>query len=143
MNRAGMGFDHDEVAVDLQREPFGVGDCFAIAIVCVLRKQQLRGVVDGLQTRGQSANLGVEGGQASGFLRFILDLGPQSLGNRTQRIQKTIGMVCNLAQRLQKRLWQPAAGCPHPGRPIAVFLRFKSLSVVLHDQSGQLLHLLA
>ena len=141
---AGVGLDHDVVAIHLQREPLGIRDAFrAVFADLGLLAQQLGRIVHGFQPWCQGTHLGVQLGQALGFVRAVFDLRLECLGNRAQHVQKATGMVHDLCQRLQQAVRQSAARHTHACRAKPLVLPFELLAVMLHDQACQLRQVLA
>ncbi len=136
-----MGLDDDEVAIDLQREPFGRRHR---ALGRVLQEQLCRGV-HALQPRREGADLRVELRQASRLVGLVAHLAAQRLGDGAQGLQETAGVVGGLAKGLHQRLGQCTAR--HAGTrghglgklPPARHGCAQLLAIEVHDQARQVL----
>jgi hypothetical protein len=113
--------DDDEVAVGLQREPFGVGHEGLRFTLGRLLQQQLRRGVHGFEPGRERADLRIELRQAPRLVGLVAHLAAQRLGDGAQAFQKARRVVRELAQRLVQRPGSTPRGTRTRAGPQALF----------------------
>jgi hypothetical protein len=140
---AGVRLDDDEVAVGLQREPFGVGhEGLRFTLGRLLQQQLCRGV-HRFEPGRERADLRIELRQAPCLVGLVAHLAAQRLGDGAQAFQKARRVVRELAQRLVQRPGQHAARHAHARRAPGAVLGLERLAVQVHHQARQVLQVLA